>query len=275
VGTLYVVATPIGNLEDITLRALRVLREASYVVAEDTRVTAKLLARHKIETPTLSLHARSSRRRLLEVLARLDERDLALVSDAGTPGISDPGAELVSAARSAGHHVVPVPGASALTALLSVAGMPADQFTLLGFLPRRPRDRAQVLAQVSTHVWPLVVFEAPHRLLNTLEALVAELGDRQVAIGRELTKLHEELWLGSLSDAHSEWSGRAPRGEFVLAVAGHEADEVEPWPDSAVLTEMDRLVRDGSSARDASRQVAGVAGRTAREIYSLWHRESP
>jgi 16S rRNA (cytidine1402-2'-O)-methyltransferase len=104
---------------------------------------------------------------------------------------------------------------------------------------------------------------------------VAELGDRQVAIGRELTKLHEELWLGSLSDAHSEWSGRAPRGEFVLAVAGHEADEVEPWPDSAVLTEMDRLVRDGSSARDASRQVAGVAGRTAREIYSLWHRESP
>jgi 16S rRNA (cytidine1402-2'-O)-methyltransferase len=266
-----VVATPIGNLEDVSLRALRVLRESSYVVAEDTRVTARLLARYEIRTPTLSLHAHSSPRHLKDVARRLAHGDLALVSDAGTPGISDPAADLVRAARELGYQVMPIPGPSAVTALLSVAGVPADQFTMVGFLPRRAAERSRVLEQVDRHEWPLVVLEAPHRLVRTLASLADALGNRSVVVGRELTKMHEEIWLGRLLDAVSEWSAREPRGEFVIVIEGAVREEDEPWTDEAVLKEMSQAVGSGVGAREASKSVGARAHRPARDVYSLWH----
>ena len=247
------------------------LRESSYVVAEDTRVTARLLARYDLRTPTLSLHAHSTPRQLGDVARRLADGDLALVSDAGTPGVSDPAADLVRAARDLGHPVVPIPGPSAVTALLSVAGMPADQFTMLGFLPRRSGERARVIAQVERNPWPLVVLEAPHRLEKTLAALADGLGNRSVVVGRELTKLHEEVWVGQLGDAIAEWSAREPRGEFVLVVEGATPVVEEPWPDEEVMAEMARIIESGVGTREASKSVAGRAHRPARDVYSLWH----
>lgn len=268
------VATPIGNLEDVSLRALRALRESSYVVAEDTRVTARLLARYEIVAPMLSLHAHSTPRKLNDVASHLVHGDLALVSDAGTPGVSDPAADLVRVARKMGYPVVPIPGPSAVTALLSVAGMPTDQFTMLGFLPRRASERTPVLDHVARDPWPTVVFEAPHRLVKTLSVLAEVLGDRSVVVGRELTKLHEEVWLGQLSGAIAEWSEREPRGEFVLLIEGAIPTVDAPWTDEAVMAEMARAVGSGLGAREASKAVGASAHRPARDVYSIWHSTS-
>ncbi len=271
VGTLYVVGTPIGNLEDVTLRALATLKSVQIVAAEDTRIVVRLLSRHGIQTPTLSYHAHSTPKRRADILARLDTGDVALVTDAGTPGISDPGADLVAAARALGHAVEPIPGPSAVTAALSAAGVSADRFTFLGFPPRARRERTELLATVAALPWPIVCFEAPHRLRATLAALIAALGDRPVMVMRELTKLHEEAWTGTLSGASDEWRDREPRGEFTLVISAAAPEVAVIWSDQAVLAAMARQRDDGVGTREASRKVAAGAGRSAREVYTLWH----
>ena len=218
-GTLYVVATPIGNLEDISARAVRVLGEVDLIAAEDTRTTRKLLTRHDLHVRLVSLFDANARRRIPLLLRELGEgKSIALVSEAGTPLISDPGAQLVSVAAEAGHTVTPIPGPTAIAALLSVAGLPVDKFTFLGFLPRRAGQRRRMIEAVAEQEWPIVLYESPHRLIVTLEALREVLGDRETVIGREMTKLHEEIFRGTLAEAIEHFE--KPRGEFTIVVAG-------------------------------------------------------
>ena len=218
-GVLYVVATPIGNLEDISARALRILGEVDLIAAEDTRTTRKLLTRYGLHVRMVSLFDANVRRRIPQLLKELEEgKQVALVSEAGTPVISDPGALLVRATAEAGHTVTPIPGPTAIAALLSVAGMPADKFTFLGFLPRKAGQRRRLIESIAEQPWTTVFYESPHRIIATLEALHEVLGDRETVIGREMTKLHEEIFRGTLSEAIEHF--QKPRGEFTLAVAG-------------------------------------------------------
>ncbi len=216
--TLYVVATPIGNLEDITLRALRVLREVDLIAAEDTRRTLRLLNHYNIKKPLISYHEHNKLARIPEILKILEEKDVALVSDAGVPGVSDPGRELVAAALEAGFKVVPIPGPSAIPTALSVSGLPADQFLFLGYLPRKRSERRKLLSSVAEEERTLVAFEAPHRLRESLSDILEVLGDREIAVCRELTKLHEEIFRGKVSEALERF--REPLGEFTLVLAG-------------------------------------------------------
>src|SRR5213593_4840520 len=216
-GTLFVVATPIGNLEDITVRALRVLRDVSVIAAEDTRHTAKLLARHAITTSTTSLHEHNEAAKSPSLIARLERgENIALVSDAGTPTISDPGGRLVRDAVAAGVRVEPVPGASALLAAMAVAGVPADTFSFHGFPPVRAKDRKQWFDRLVTVGGTAIFFEAPHRIRRTLEALKDRVGDSQVVIAREMTKIHEELVRGPISMVLEKLS--MPRGELTVVI---------------------------------------------------------
>ena len=219
-GRLYVVATPIGNLGDITLRALETLRAVALVAAEDTRRTGALLRHFRIDTPLVSYHAHNRVARLPRLLAALAQGDLALVSDAGTPAISDPGQELIAAAGAAGHEIVAVPGPSAPIAALAVSGLSASLFHCAGFLPRRASQRRRCLAQMAGWPGTLILFEAPHRLRGTLADLLDVLGDRQVAVCCELTKLFEQVLRTTLAAAAAHFQAVEPRGEFTLVVAG-------------------------------------------------------
>ncbi len=216
--TLFIVATPIGNLEDITLRAIRVLKEADAVAAEDTRQTRKLLDKYDIKTPLLTIHQHSGSFKLDRLVERLGHgENIALVSDAGTPNIADPGGELVERVREAGIAVVPIPGASAVTAILSVAGIPTDSFMFVGFLPKK-KGRQTLLKEMKDLAVPIVLFESPNRILKTLAELRQILDNRKVVIGRELTKIHEEVLKMSLDDALKHFTKHPPRGEFVIVV---------------------------------------------------------
>jgi 16S rRNA (cytidine1402-2'-O)-methyltransferase len=225
--TLYVVATPLGNLRDISLRALDVLAQVDVIAAEDTRVTAKLLARHGIATPQLSVHAHNERRRAGEIVALLAAgKNVALVSDAGTPGISDPGAAVVRGVAAAGHAVVPIPGPSAVAAALSASGLTAAQWLFCGFLPATAAARRAAIVRLKDMPFALVFYEAPHRIAATLDALVATLGrERQLVVARELTKRFESIHRGTLGEAPSWLAGdpHRARGEFVLIVDAPEA----------------------------------------------------
>jgi 16S rRNA (cytidine1402-2'-O)-methyltransferase len=214
-----VVATPIGNLEDLGARALRVLGEVSAVAAEDTRVTARLLARHNLRPPLISYRAPVERRSLPRVMQALEGGDVALVSDAGTPTVSDPGQQLVAAAWAAGHRVVPIPGPSAVVAALSASGFGGPGFTFLGYLPRKPGEMRRLLASIRDDSRPAVAFESPYRILKSLALVAAELPDRQLLVARELTKLHEEILRGTAAELAALLDGRA-RGEFTLVVSG-------------------------------------------------------
>jgi 16S rRNA (cytidine1402-2'-O)-methyltransferase len=219
VSTLFVVATPIGNLEDVSARALRVLSEVSAIAAEDTRVTARLLARHGIRKPLLSYRAPVERRGLPRVMTALDTGDVALVSDAGTPTISDPGQALVAAAWAAGHRVVPIPGPTSVTAALSIAGYAGAGFSFLGYLPRKPGEMKRLLESLRDEPRPSVAFESPFRVVKSLELIAQVLPDRAVTVTRELTKIHEEVLRGTASDVLRALGGRA-RGEFTLVISG-------------------------------------------------------
>jgi 16S rRNA (cytidine1402-2'-O)-methyltransferase len=223
-GILYVVATPIGNLEDITLRAIRVLKEVPLVAAEDTRVTRTLFRAHDIHTPLASFHEFTSPTRRGRLVERLADGDVALVTDAGTPGVSDPGFPLIRDALSAGHQVVPVPGASSVIAALVASGLPTHAFCFGGFLPRTSATRRKLLQQHVESETTLIVFESPHRVVNALKDLVATLGpDRPVAIGRELTKHFEEVFRGTAAGALEHFEQHAPRGEFTFVIGGRTA----------------------------------------------------
>lgn len=220
-GTLYVVATPIGNLEDITMRALRILKEVPLVAAEDTRVTRTLFRAHDIHTPLASFHEFTSASRRGRLLQHLDAGDVALVTDAGTPGVSDPGFPLIRDALAAGHQVVPVPGASAVVTALVASGLPTHAFCFAGFLPRTTATRRKFFGQHHDDEQTLIVFESPHRIVAALTDLVAELGpDRPVVVARELTKKFEQVVRGTAADALAHFTRTAPRGEFTLLVGG-------------------------------------------------------
>ncbi len=270
-GTLYVVATPIGNLGDITLRALRVLKEVDLIAAEDTRQTRKLLSAYDIHTPLESYHRHSGPGKREQLLAQLRERNIALVSDAGMPGISDPGQDLISAAVGSGISVVPVPGPSALVTALVVSGLPSDRFLYLGFLPRGRLDRRRLLTSVAQLPYSLVAFEAPHRLEATLADLEELLGDRAAAVGRELTKLHEEVLRGRISRLRALFKERTPRGEFTLVVG-----PAEPLPEAESvhapdLAELARQIRAGGlRGKDAVRELMEKTGASRRDAYQAW-----
>jgi 16S rRNA (cytidine1402-2'-O)-methyltransferase len=224
VGTLYVVATPIGNLEDITLRALRVLKEVPLVAAEDTRVTRTLFRAHDIHTPLASFHEFTSSRSRGKLVDQLQVGDVALVTDAGTPGVSDPGFPLIRDALSAGHEVVPVPGPSSVVAALVASGLPTHTFCFIGFLPRTTATRRKLFRQHADEETTLVCFESPYRVVAALIDLVAELGpDRAVAIGRELTKKFEEVVRGTAASALQHFEGQTPRGEFTFVIGSASA----------------------------------------------------
>jgi 16S rRNA (cytidine1402-2'-O)-methyltransferase len=267
-GVLYVVATPIGNLEDVTLRALRVLREVDLIAAEDTRRTRVLLDRHGIRKPVTSYHDAVERVRAPELVAKLrDGMSIALVSDAGTPGIADPGYHLVRGALAAGIAVVPIPGPSAVAALVSVAGVSAERFVFEGFLPSKTVPRRERIRTLASETRALVFLEAPTRLEACLADLEAGLGDREAVVGRELTKLHEECLRGRLSEIRAQLEQRNEvRGECVVLVA---AD-----PDAATVPPVDDLdarIRalhaDGVGTREIAARLARESGRTRREVY--------
>lgn len=238
-------------------------------------MTRRLLARYGIDTPLRSYHAHSAPGRLRELVARLDEADLALVSDAGTPGVSDPGAELVDAAARAGHGVLALPGPSAVAAALSVSGLPADRYHFLGFLPRRGKDRRALLRDCAGWPWSLVAFESPHRILNALDDIMVVLGDRRIAISRELTKVHEETWRGRVGGARAHMAAEGPRGEYTLVLEGAPALAPEPWSAERVGAALETLRAEGLGARKASRRVAEEAAWTARDVYRLWPHDAP
>ena len=265
--TLYLVSTPIGNLEDITLRALRVLREVDLIAAEDTRVTRRLLARYEITTPLTSFHEHSRKGKLSDLLDRISTSDVALVSDAGTPTINDPGQDLVAAAVERGFDVVALPGASAVTAAIAVSGVQTDGFVYLGFLPRRRPNRLRLLREVATESRALVAFETPHRLVGSLNDLMEALGDRQLAVCRELTKLHEEVFRGAVSEAIAHFT--APRGEFTLVIEG----TVSVVNDTADLDATELLAAAKlrrMTAKDAIAAVGDVTGASRRDLYARW-----
>ncbi|ADH85908.1 16S rRNA (cytidine(1402)-2'-O)-methyltransferase [Desulfurivibrio alkaliphilus] len=260
-GTLYVVATPIGNLEDITLRALRVLGEVDLIAAEDTRRTRKLLNHFALKTPCLSYYRENEARRGEEIMAKLlSGQMVALVSDAGTPGIADPGARLVNRVREAGLPVVPLPGASALAAFLSVAGQTGASHLFLGFLPGRSGERRKLLQSLATEPHPLVFYESPHRLLKSLADVLAVLGERRVVLARELTKIHEEVLVGELGALLARLQKRpAIKGEFVVLLAGAEpAALAAERPSGEDFAQLAAWYRDqaGLSLKDAARQMA-------------------
>lgn len=278
-GTLYLVATPIGNLEDITLRALRVLREAPLIAAEDTRHTRKLLNHFDIPTRAISYHEHSPAARRDLIVAALAAGDVALVSDAGTPAISDPGADLVRAALAAGYAVVPIPGAVAAVSALIASGLPGDTFTFLGFPPRKSAERRALLEGVRAEPRTLVLYEAPHRLLECLDDLRAVLGDREIAVARELTKLHEAWLRGPISAVRERAAaGSGPRGEYTLVVAGAtagqerpgEGDEGDERPAEEVARErLGALLRDGAHTGAAAARVAKELHLPKRVAYRL------
>ncbi|MBL8094874.1 MAG: 16S rRNA (cytidine(1402)-2'-O)-methyltransferase [Anaerolineales bacterium] len=268
-GTLYVVATPIGNLEDLTLRARRVLGEVALIAAEDTRRTRQLLNHLGLHTPTLSYFEHNKLARLDQILAALDTGDVALVSDAGTPAISDPGQELVRATLDAGHTVVPVPGASAVLATLVASGLSTAAFYFVGFLPRRGVERREALTGVATAQATLIFYESPHRLAEMLEDALTVLGDRPAVVAREVTKLHETFVRGSLSTCLAAYKDTAVLGEVTVLIAGAAPVSDRRWEEAEVRAELARRLAAGARRREAAKAVADLAGWTPKEIYGL------
>lgn len=274
-GTLFVVATPIGNLEDITLRALRVLGEADFIAAEDTRRTAKLLARHAVVTSTVSFHAHNARTRLPRLLARLKAGEsVALVTDAGTPGISDPGVELISAAIYHGIPVDPVPGASAPLTALAASGFPMEPATILGFAPNRSKDRIYWLKDISELPGTFTFFETPHRIRRALSDMVSVFGERPIVVARELTKIHQEFLRGSAASVMQQLT--QARGEFTVVVGPLQERNQESYlmpTDNMLAKEFYQLTKDGAvSRRAAIAEVARSFGCSSRHVYTAVER---
>ncbi|HSO27775.1 MAG TPA: 16S rRNA (cytidine(1402)-2'-O)-methyltransferase [Anaerolineales bacterium] len=265
-GTLYLVATPIGNLEDISARALRVLRSAALIAAEDTRHTVKLLRHYEIDAPLTSYHEFNKLTKVDAILSALAQGDVALVSDAGTPALNDPGYELVQAALQAGFAVSPIPGPSAPIAALTTSGLPTDRFVYLGYLPRKANERRAALHEVAELPYTLVFLETPHRLLAALQDLQAVLGDRPMAAARELTKLHEEVVRGPISVVLAHFAAEKPRGEFTLVVAGFKPQAVS-WSEERLADEIRAGLAASNPPAQLAAQLASASGRSRREIY--------
>ncbi len=265
--TLYVVATPIGNLEDITLRAIRILKEVGLIAAEDTRKTRHLLNAYGIKTRLTSYHEHNKIAKLSYLLDCLQVKDLALVSEAGMPGLSDPGYELIAAAAQRGIQITPIPGASAVVTALVVSALPANQFTYLGFLPRKNAERIRLLQSIAHEHRTVVAFESPNRLLSSLDDMAQVLGNRRIAIVRELTKIHEEVFRGSISEAADYF--QQPRGEFTLVIEGEKEAE-KPVLTSDIEQELRQLQNQGITAKEAVKRLSLTTGLSRRELYQAW-----
>ena len=266
-GTLYLVATPIGNLDDISPRALKVLREAVLIAAEDTRHTGKLLERFGIKNKLTSYWEHNKLNKLDFILDHLSQGDVALVSDAGTPGINDPGYELARAALASSFDVIPVPGPSAPIAALSASGLASDSFLYLGFLPHKSGERRNFVEQVANLPHTLIFLETPHRIADSLEDLLAVLGDRRICVAREMTKLHEEYWRGTVSGAVEHFKSKEPRGEFTLVIEGRAKVENEQWEEDELLKALEEGLKAGKSAKELSAELAGPSGWNKKEVY--------
>jgi 16S rRNA (cytidine1402-2'-O)-methyltransferase len=269
-GTLYIVPTPIGNLDDITLRAIHVLRSVSLIAAEDTRRAAILTSHFDVHTSVTSYFEHNKLSKLDRILNALDQGDVALISEAGTPGLSDPGYELICAAIERGYPIVPLPGATAAIPALVASGLPTDSFVFVGFLPRKAGDRKRALEEVKSDRRTLIFYEAPHRVRETLADMLANFGNRSICVARELSKVHEEIWRGSIAEALQHF-GTEALGEFVLVVAG--APEAERWEEDRVRAALRDEIGHGASAAEAARRIAEMSGWNKREVYALWNKE--
>ncbi len=264
---LYVVATPIGNLEDLTFRAIRILKEVKLIAAEDTRKTRRLLSAYDIKTPTTSYYEHNKLTKLDYILNRLEHDDVALVSDAGMPGISDPGYELLSAAVERNFTIVPVPGPSVLVTALVLSGLPTNTFLFLGFLPHKTGERRRMLDTVANLPHTLIIFESPHRIIKSLEDMQDVLGDRKLAVCRELTKIHEEVFRGTINEALKHFT--SPKGEFTLVIAGNTISG-KSTPDEAIEDRISRMQKSGITAKTAISQLVGETGLSRKDLYSAW-----
>ncbi len=269
-SALYVVATPIGNLEDISLRALRILGEVSLIAAEDTRKTRRLLARYGIKARMTSYHEHSKWTKLGNILTHLAEGDVALVSEAGMPGISDPGYELITTCWQRGIRVIPIPGPSAIITALAISGLPTDKFIYLGFLPHKTGSRRRLLQSLTTQTVTILAFESPHRLVEALKDILDTLGDRRIAVCRELTKIYEEVFRGTVSQALERFT--QPRGEFTLVIEGR-GDKEKPQLTEDVQRRLNSMRRSGLSAKEAIAELTVETGLSRRELYRLWLRQ--
>lgn len=272
-GTLYLCATPIGNLEDMTFRCVRVLKEADLIAAEDTRNSIRLLNHFEIKTPMTSYHEYNKIEKGRKLVEQLEQgKDIALITDAGTPGISDPGEELVKMCRDAGITVTAVPGAAACITALTISGLPTRRFAFEAFLPTDKKERQQILEELRQETRTIVLYEAPHRLVKTLLLLEETLGDRQVRVCRELTKKHETVFESSLSGAVTYYEEHEPKGECVLVVEGLSRKEIEKerkarWEEISLQEHMDRYLAEGMSKKEAMKQVARDRGIGKRDVY--------
>ena len=268
-GTLYLVSTPIGNMEDITLRAIRILKQVDLIAAEDTRVTRKLMSKNGIENKITSYNNHNHRAKLPILLQSLTNGDeIALVSDAGTPTLSDPGSELVEIASQSGHATIPIPGPSAITAALATSDIHRKEFTFISFLPRKQAERIKYLDSLKSESRPIVAFEAPHRLTKSLTDMLCVLGDRRVTLCRELTKIHEEIFRGSISEAIDHFQN--PRGEFTIIISSGTSDI--SYNDNDLLTLLNKYKTLGVETSKAVKQVAKETGINRSEVYKLWVR---
>jgi 16S rRNA (cytidine1402-2'-O)-methyltransferase len=269
-GKLYIVGTPIGNLEDMSFRAISTLQNVDLIAAEDTRHTGKLLQHFQIKTPQISYHEHNRTSRIPELLQKLTQGStIALVSDAGMPGISDPGYELVKACVDAGILVIPIPGPVAAMTGLSAAGLPTDKFIFEGFLPPKTNQRREVLELLKTESRTIIFYESPHRLRATLQDLADVLGaERQIVLARELTKFYEEFWRGSVGDAVNHYLEREPQGEYTVILAGAIANQAQ-LTEAQIITELEKMMSQGSSLSQASRDLAKLTALPRRYIYQL------
>lgn len=266
--TLYLVATPIGNLEDITLRALRVLKEVKLIAAEDTRTSRVLLQHYEINTPLTSYHEHNKLVKLDAIFAALETGDVALISDAGTPTISDPGYELVREAIARGYHVVPIPGANAIASALIASGLPTDGYVYLGFLPKKASARRALLESVRDEPRTLICYESPHRLAEALEQIAEVMGaDRPVCVAREMTKRFEEFYRATAAEAQQRYAQENPKGEITLVIGGAPANGA--WDRARVLAELERLIEAGESLSNAAKTVAAASGWKKSAVYEL------
>lgn len=271
-GKLYLVGTPIGNVEDITLRAIRILQEVDLIAAEDTRHTGKLLQHLQINTPQISYHEHNQATRIPELLARLEEgKTIAVVSDAGMPSISDPGYQLVKAAVKLGIEVVPIPGVTAAITALTTSGLDTARFVFEGFLPYKNKERKTRLDEIKIESRTMIFYEAPHRLLQTLKDLEQVFGsERQIVLARELTKLYEEFWRGTIADAIALYTKvRQPRGEYTLVVAGKSVPASVTLSETELKNQLEQLLQQGMSKSQASRHLASLTTKSRQEIYQI------
>ncbi|MGB9619943.1 MAG: 16S rRNA (cytidine(1402)-2'-O)-methyltransferase, partial [Armatimonadota bacterium] len=267
----YIVATPIGNLEDITLRALRTLKEVALIAAEDTRVTRKLLDRYEIRTPMISYHARSKLSQTEKIIGTLEEgKNVALVSDAGTPGISDPGYELIRFVIEAGFRVESIPGPSAVITALVLSGLPTSRFAFDGWPPREAGERRKFLQSIKSERRTCCLYVAPSRLLSTLETIQEVMGDRPIAVVREATKMFEEVFRGTAAEALEHFRSGEVKGEIAVVIAGCPPDQAQPEekPEIDLESRLTELLRSGMSQRDAVRRCAAETGLPRREVYA-------